>query len=102
VEPLPDGEGELGEVFVRFRDPATGGMVERSWTLPYDAHAPAFDRASPSMQLAGASALLAERLRGDEEFDLSKLAPIVAALRGQYPNQARVEEFARMFDRVAR
>jgi Mg-chelatase subunit ChlD len=102
VEPLPDGEGELGEVFVRFRDPATGAMVERSWTLPYDAHAPAFDRASPSMQLAGASALLAERLRGDEAFDLSKLAPIVAALRGQYPNQVRVDEFVRMFDRVAR
>lgn len=102
VEPLPDGEGELGEVFVRFRDPATGAMVERSWTVPYDAHAPAFDRASPSMQLAGASALLAERLRGDEAFDLSKLAPIVSALRGQYSNQVRVDEFVRMFDRVAR
>src|SRR6185436_14532544 len=61
VEPLPQGEGELGEVSVRFRDAANGTMVERSWTMIYDAHAPAFDRASPSLQLAGAAALVAEK-----------------------------------------
>lgn len=101
VEPLPEGEGELGEVFVRFRDPASGAMVERSWTLPYDAQAPAFDRASPSIQLAGVAALLAEKLRGDD-VDLAKLAPVVATLRGHYPNQTRVGDLVRMFEQAAR
>ena len=56
---LPKGRGT-----VRFRDVATGAMVERSWTLAFDPRAPAFDRATPTMQLTGASALLAEKLRG--------------------------------------
>lgn len=102
VEPLPQGEGELGEVFVRFRNPATGAMIERSWTLPYEAKAPAFDRASPSMQLAGVAALFAERLRGDDAIDLEKLAPIARALRGSYPDQARVRDLAAMFEQLSR
>ncbi|MGH8047068.1 MAG: YfbK domain-containing protein, partial [Chthoniobacterales bacterium] len=102
VEPLPEGEGEIGEVFVRFRDPATGGMIERSWTIPYDAHAPAFDKAAPSMQLAGVAALLAEKLQGREVGDLEKLAPVVNALRSHYPDQQRVADLVRMFENVAR
>jgi Mg-chelatase subunit ChlD len=102
VEPLPGGEGELGEVIVRFRDPASGTMVERSWTLPYDEHAPAFDRASPALRLAGSAALVAEYLRGDRSFELEKLAPIVAGLPGAYPNQARVNAFVTMFERLRR
>src|SRR5690606_26948831 len=51
VETLPEGEGELGQVFVRFRDPSTGRMVERSWTMPYAERIPAFDQAPPSLQL---------------------------------------------------
>ena len=105
VEPLPGGEGELGEVFVRFRDPASGAMVERSWTMPYDAQAPAFDRASPSLQLAGAAALLAEKLRGGPDadlVDLDTLVPIVTALRGHYPQQARVNDLVEMFRQMRR
>ena len=105
VEPLPGGEGELGEVFVRFRDPASGAMVERSWTMPYDTQAPAFDRASPSLQLAGAAALLAEKLRGGPDadlVDLDTLVPIVTALRGHYPQQARVNDLVEMFRQLRR
>jgi len=105
VEPLPGGEGELGEVFVRFRDPANGAMVERSWTMPYDAQAPAFDRASPSLQLAGTAALLAEKLRGGPDadlVDLDTLMPIVTALRGYYPQQARVNDLVEMFRQLRR
>ena len=105
VEPLPGGEGELGEVFVRFRDPSSGAMVERSWTIPYDAQAPAFDRASPSLQLAGAAALLAEKLRGGpaaDLVDLDTLVPIVTALRGHYPQQARVNDLVEMFRQMRR
>jgi Ca-activated chloride channel homolog len=105
VEPLPQGDGELGEVYVRFRDTATGAMIERSWTLPYDPYAPAFDRATPTMQLAGLSALVAEKLRGGpaaEAIRLSPLAPVVNALRGHYASEARVQALVSMFEQLRR
>jgi Mg-chelatase subunit ChlD len=105
VEALPQGEGELGEVYVRFRDTATGSMVERSWTLPYDPYAPSFDRATPTMQLAGTAALMAEKLRGGAEGDgvrLEQLAPVVNALRGRYAQEARVQELVAMFEEMRR
>jgi hypothetical protein len=105
VEVLPQGDGELGEVYVRFRDTAGGAMVERSWTLAYDAHAPAFDRASPSMQLAGTAALLAEKLQGGPRagaIHLAQLAPVVNALRGRYAHEARVQELAAMYEQMRR
>ena len=100
VETLAEGEGELGEVFVRFRDPATGLMVERSWTMPYDAKAPAFDKAAPSMQLATTAALLAEKLRGDSRVDLNAMSPVITNLRGRYPHQAKAGEIIRMFEKM--
>jgi hypothetical protein len=92
-------------VYVRFRDAATGGMVERSWTLPYDPSAPAFDRATPTMQLAGTAALMAEKLRGGATGDairLDQLAPVVNALRGRYAHEARVQALVTMFDQMRR
>ena len=105
VEALPQGEGELGEVYVRFRDTAAGAMVERSWTLPYDPYVPAFDRATPTMQLAGTAAFLAEKLRGGaraESIRLAQLAPVVNALRSHYAQEARVQELAAMYERMRR
>jgi secreted protein with Ig-like and vWFA domain len=105
VEPLPQGEGELGEVYVRFLDPSTGTRVERSWTLPYDAKAPSFDHASPTLQLAGTAALLAETLqRGEEEgaARLIELSPVVNGLRGYFPGSARVDDLVAMFAELKR
>lgn len=99
VETLPEGEGEMGEVFVRFRDAASGRMVERSWTMPYDAAARAFDQASPSMQLAGVATLLAEKLRG-LPVELEALAPVVNRLRGHFAEDRRVGELVGMFERA--
>ena len=102
---LPEGEGEVGEVFVRFRDPANGGMVEQSWTIPYDPEAPAMDKAAPSMQLAATAALVAEKLRGGAPagaVDLDALAPVVAQVRGDYPQQQRVQELVNMYEQVRR
>ena len=103
VEVLPQGAGELGEVFVRFRDAATGQMVERSWSIPYEPAAPAFVRATPSLQLAGVSALLAEKFLETpvaSQFKLGDLAGTVNALRGHYPQQPRVQELVTMFGQV--
>lgn len=103
VEPLTQGEGDLGEVFVRFLDAASGQMVERSWPLPYDAKAPVFDRASSTMQLAGVSALFAEVLeRGGEEdrARLMELAPVVRGLRSRFPGNQRVGDLVDMFEKL--
>ena len=103
VEPLPQGEGDLGEVFVRFRDAASGNMVERSWPLSYDPQAPAFDHATPSMQLAGVSALLAEKLRGGSVADsikLGDLVPVISTLRSHYASEPRVQELVTMFGQL--
>lgn len=105
VEVIPDGEGELGNVAARFRDAATGVMVEQSWTLRHEPRAPAFDRASPAMQLAGTAALLAEKLQGGEAaklIDLAQLAGPVNALRGHYRDNARVQELVAMYDQLRR
>ena len=103
VETLPQGDGELGQVYVRFHDTASNRMVERSWNLPYEASVPAFDRASPTLQLAGASALLAEKLRGGPRADaipLDELAPVVSRLRHTYPHQVPVQELGSMYDEL--
>ena len=78
VEALPFGEGDLGEVFVRFRDPATGQMVERSWPMNYDARAPA------------------------AQIRLADLAPIVASLRARHAAVPRVQELATMYAQMRR
>ncbi len=105
VEARPQGEGELGEVFVRFRDAASREMVERSWTMAYESRAPAFDRASPSLQLAGTAAALAEKIRGGpagDRVELDALAPVINALRGRRPADQRLQELAAMFAQLRR
>lgn len=95
VEPLADGTGELGEVSVRFRDTASGRMVERSWTIPYEATAPAFDQSAPSMQLAGLALLAADKLRGGplaDAIDFKLLAVPRATVKQYYSNSRRVAE----------
>jgi secreted protein with Ig-like and vWFA domain len=101
VEPILGGHGELGEVSVRFRDAASAQMVERTWTIPHDDKAPAFDRATPSMQLAVLSMLAAEKLKGGplgEAIDFSQLAGARANVRRFYGGAGRVGEVLHMVD----
>lgn len=100
VEVLPEGEGELGEVAVRFLDTRSNERVERSWALGYTAQPAAFERATASMQLAGSAAFLAEKLRGGAlagQVRLNEFAPVVEGLGAAYPQAERVHEFIRMF-----
>ena len=101
VEPIAGGKGELGDVSVRFRDTASGEMVERSWTLPHDSRAPALDRATPSMQLSVLSMLAAEKLRGGplgEAIDFKQFTAPRAGVKQFYSNSGRVAEMLRMID----
>jgi secreted protein with Ig-like and vWFA domain len=101
VEPLPGGSGELGDVSVRFRDTASGQMVERTWTIPHDAGAPTLDRATPPMQLAVLALFAAEKLRGGplaEAIDFKQLAEPRANVKRFYGNTGRVAEVLHMID----
>ncbi len=101
IEALADGTGEIGEVSARFRDAASGEMVERAWTIPYDSKATAFDRATPSMQLAGLSLLAAEKLKGGplaDAIDFNQLAGPSAFVKQFYGSSPRVSEMLRVID----
>ena len=95
VEALPGGEGEIGEVSVRFRDAASGRMVERTWTIPYEEQAAAFDQAKPSLQLAGLAAFAAEKLRKApmaDAVDFQQLRPILGKVKARYSNSQAVSD----------
>jgi len=62
IQTNPQGEGPLGVVRVRFKVPATGEYLERSWELPFQARVPALDQAAPSMRLAATAAACADWL----------------------------------------
>jgi hypothetical protein len=101
VEPKPEGNGELGEVSVRFRDAASGGMVERTWTIPHEPGASAIDRATPSMQLAALAMLAGEKLRGGplaEAIDFKQLTGPQANVKRFFGSNARVAEVLRMVE----
>ena len=95
VEPLPNGSGEIGELYVRFRDTATGEMVERSWTIPYESQAPAIDRSRPQMQLAALSLLAAQKLQPGplaDAINFRDLAPTIAAVKQAYAHSPQAQQ----------
>ncbi len=102
-EAKPDGEGDIGSVSVRFRDLATGQMVEHRWPIPYEAHAQRPDQASPSIRLATAAAMLAARLRGEtlgETVDLRTLSDLVAGLPDAQQLDPRVQQLKAMIEQA--
>lgn len=95
VEPLANGSGEIGELYVRFRDTATGEMVERSWTIPYESQAPAIDRSQPQMQLAALSLLAAQKLQPGplaDAINFRDLAPTIAAVKQAYAHSPQAQQ----------
>jgi len=104
VETLPQGRGEIGEVFIRFRDTTTGNIIERSWPLPYDANTPALDQARPSMQLATLAMLTAEKLRGGpigESIDLTTHISLIQTLQPHYRHDPRAHELFEMISALS-
>ena len=103
IETLPTGRGELGELFVRFRETESGQIVERSWPIRHQADSPPLDRASPSMQLAVLALLAGEKLRGGPlaaGIDFRQLAPVRAQVRQAFPQDERVTSLLEMIDRL--
>lgn len=87
VEVVPDGAGDIGEVWVRFRDARTGEMIEKQWRIPYDENAKSLADADETMKMAGLAGLFAEALLkgaeigGEEVKELEPLARDVVARR---------------------
>lgn len=103
IQTLPEGEGEIGEVSVRFRDVASGQMVERTWTIPYEAQAAAFDQATASMKLAGLAMMAAEKLQKGpmaEAIDFDRFVKVFADVKSEFAGSGKVEEFGGMVERL--
>ncbi len=95
----PNGSGDVGNVSVRFRDLATGQMVERRWPIPYESNARRLEQAEPSMQLAATAALFAAKLSGGplaDSVELPQLASLVTQLPEQVASQPRVQQLRSM------
>ncbi len=101
IETLPEGKGEIGEVSVRFRDTAANDMVERTWTMRHDPNTPAFDRATPSMQLATLTMLAAEKLKGGplaDAINFQQLAEPRENVKRFYGQSGRIGQVLQMLN----
>lgn len=99
VEPDPAGEGDLGSVSVRFRDLESGEMIERRWSLPHLASAPAADQGGGATHLAIVASQFAAKLAGGplgDVVDLGELARLAANL----PDSPRVDELRTMIEQA--
>ncbi|MCB1229157.1 MAG: von Willebrand factor type A domain-containing protein [Verrucomicrobiae bacterium] len=103
VEPLPEGEGDLGSVSVRFRDLDSGEMVEKRWPIPFLPGAPSPDQAADSMRLATVAAQFAAKLKGGplgDAIDLGELARLAASLPERDQRTERVRQLREMIEQA--
>lgn len=102
-EPKPDGQGDIGFVSVRFRDMATGDMVERKWVIPYDPNAPRPEQASPSLRVATSAALLGAKLDGGplaDVIELDELSRLVSELPDAWKSRERITALGNMISQA--
>lgn len=103
IELLSEGTGDIGEVSVRFRDVATQQMVERKWTIRHNATTPVFDRATPTMQLAGLAMLSAQKLQGGDFAPMIRFSEMQEPrrrVRDTFSQSQRVGELLHMIDQL--
>ena len=102
-EALPEGEGDVGHVSVRFLDTATDQMVERKWNISFEEDVTSFTDSDPALRLAGTAALFAEKLKGSavgERVQLKELRKEADSLQGSYQSQARFQELRTMLEQA--
>ncbi len=100
---MPEGRGDVGTVSVRFQDVASGEMIERMWSIPYEPEMADFAQAKPSLRLAGVAALFAERLKNSPmgaRVDLPALRRSADGLRGAFGKERRFEELRTMIQQA--
>ena len=100
----PNGSGDVGQVFVRFQEMATGNMVERSWTIPYEREVLRLEESKPSMQLAAIAGMFAEKIRSSpigEAMDLEEMRTLSSRLRNSYGKNRQVSELISMIEKAS-
>lgn len=103
VEPLAEGEGDLGSVSVRFRDMSSGEMIEKRWPIPYEPNPARPDQALPAQRLATTAALFAARLKGiplGESVSLEELSTNISNLPDAFANKSRVQQLQNMINQA--
>ncbi len=78
----PSGDGDLGTVRVRYREPATGVYRELEWAVPYTGPAVALEQASPAMRLAAVASAFSEWLAASPFAGEVTTDALLADLRG--------------------
>ena len=102
-EPMPEGRGDVGTVSVRFLDPTSDRMIERTWSIPYQEETEFFSKADPKLRLAGVTALFAEKLKGSlvgDRVELKRLRQEAQLLRSRFGAQVRFDEFQTMLQQA--
>ena len=95
VELNPQGEGPVATVHIRYRTPGTQEYHEHEWVVPYTGTAPAFDRASTALRLAGSAAAFAEWLTGSpyaEEVTPDELLRYLSGVPAAYGADPRPQK----------
>lgn len=103
VELLPAGTGDIGTVSVRFQDMESGQMVEKKWTIPYEAQASRLEEASAALRLACGAALLGEKLKGSpigEAVEMPRLGKLINGLTADFSSDQRVKDLVQMANKV--
>lgn len=98
-QPDPEGEGDIGFVSFRFRDMASGEMVERRWPIAYQPGAPRIDQASPTLRLASSAAFLGARLKEEplgEVVELDALSQFLNGLPQRLEENEKVAQLREM------
>ncbi|MBK1884433.1 von Willebrand factor type A domain-containing protein [Luteolibacter pohnpeiensis] len=103
VELITNGEGDLGDVGVRFRSASTKEIVVRSWTMDYNPAVPSFDHASRSIQLAGLAMMAGEKLKAgasSDAIDFKKFANPIAAVKQYYAESSKAQDMLRVIEKL--
>ncbi len=103
VEAKPEGKGDIGFVSVRFRNLATGEMVENRWPILYDPNTPSFEQASPAIRLAGTASFLGSRLKEDslgQVVDMQTLSTVINELPSRWKRDEKTLQLQQMIQQT--
>jgi len=97
VQVDPNGEGPLGMVRVRYKEPFTSQYTEMEWSLAYESAATPLGQTSPAMRLGSVAATFAEWLarnphaQGVQLADLQGLISGIPSIYATDPRPAQLE-----------
>ena len=104
VETKSDGQGPIGWLRVRYKDPQTEQVHMKLKVIGFSGSAPSMDNANFPIKLAFSSGVFAERISGNPygtSVDLAYIQKVIESVISNYPNDKRPVQLLEMI-RVAR